>query len=200
MPGRYCKFCLSDTGMGMDAATLAKAFEPFFTTKEKGKGTGLGLSSVYGTIKSHNGYIELKSEVGKGTRAEIYLPLTQNIEQKATEAHKDMSKGQGTVLIVDDEEMVREMASEIIRGTGIFRITSKDGQDALEYYQAHAAEIDLVILDIIMPRLGGYETFKAMKAVNPKVKVLACSGYVVNDEVKKMLEQGALGLSRNLFP
>jgi signal transduction histidine kinase/ActR/RegA family two-component response regulator len=198
-PGNYLKFCLSDTGTGMDAATLAKAFEPFFTTKEKGKGTGLGLSSVYGTIKSHNGYIELRSEVGKGTRVEIYLPLTRYVEPAGTEAPKDVSKGQGTVLIADDEEMIREMAAEMIRELGYSAVTSRDGRDALEYYQAHAAEIDLVILDIIMPQLGGYETFKTMKAVNPKVKVLACSGYVINDEVKKMLEQGALGFIQKPF-
>jgi signal transduction histidine kinase/ActR/RegA family two-component response regulator len=199
IPGCYCKFCLSDTGIGMDAATLARAFEPFFTTKEKGKGTGLGLSSVYGTIKSHNGYVELKSEVGKGTRAEIYLPLTQNIEQKAVDGPMEISKGCGTVLFVDDEEMVREMASEIIKELGYSVVTSRDGQEGLEYYQTHAGDIDLVILDIIMPRLGGYDCFKAMKAVNPGLKAIACSGYVINDEVRRMLDQGALSFIQKPF-
>ena len=198
-PGGYVKFCLSDTGTGMDAATLAKAFEPFFTTKEKGKGTGLGLSSVYGTIKSHNGYIELKSEPGKGTRAEIYLPLTQSLEQKTFTTPGRISKGRGTVLFVDDEDIVREMASEMIKELGYSVITARDGQEALEYYQMHSDDIDLVILDIIMPRLGGYECFKAMKAINPKLKAVASSGYVVNDEVRKMLDQGAMGFIKKPF-
>jgi Signal transduction histidine kinase len=198
-PGRYLKFCLSDTGTGMDAATLARAFEPFFTTKEKGKGTGLGLSSVYGTIKSHNGYIELKSELGKGTRAEMYLPLTKNVEQKTGEGPSEISKGHGTVLFADDEEMVRAIASEMIKEMGYSVVTSIDGQDALEYYQTHSGDIDLVILDIIMPRLGGYDCFKAMKAINPKIKALACSGYVINDEAKKMLDDGALGFIQKPF-
>jgi|GEM_PF-1803308 signal transduction histidine kinase len=198
-PGHYLKFRLSDTGTGMDAATLARAFEPFFTTKEKGKGTGLGLSSVYGTIKSHNGYIELKSEVGKGTQVEVYLPLTRDIEQKVTEAPKPLSKGRGTVLFVDDEEMIREMGSEIIKELGYSVVTSKDGQEALEYYQAHAENIDLVVLDVIMPRLGGYNCFKGMKAINPKLKAIACSGYVINDEVTRMLDEGALSFIQKPF-
>jgi signal transduction histidine kinase/ActR/RegA family two-component response regulator len=198
-PGRYLKFCLIDTGTGMDQATLAKAFEPFFTTKEKGKGTGLGLSSVYGTVKSHNGYVELKSEVGVGTRAEIYLPLTRQVEQKTGDAVKEISRGHGTVLFADDEQAVREMTSEMIRELGYSVVTCADGQEALEHYQAHSTEIDLVVLDIIMPRLGGYDCFKAMKAINPKLKALACSGYVINDEVRKMLEQGALGFIQKPF-
>ena len=199
VPGCYCKFCLSDTGIGMDAATLAKAFEPFFTTKEKGKGTGLGLSSVYGTVKSHNGYIELKSELGKGTRAEMYLPLSKNVEQKASDGPKEILKGHGSVLFADDEEMIREMASEIIKDLGYSVVTCKDGQDALDYYMTHTGEIDLVILDIIMPRLGGYNCFKAMKAINPGLKAIACSGYVINDEVKNMLDQGAMGFIQKPF-
>jgi signal transduction histidine kinase len=198
-PGRYLKLRLSDTGTGMDTATLAKAFEPFFTTKEKGRGTGLGLSSVYGTIKSHNGYIELISELGKGTRAEIYLPLTQKIEQKAPEGPREISKGKGAILFVDDEDIVRDMASDMILELGYSVVTSKDGQEALEYYQMHAAEIDLVVLDIIMPRLGGYDCFKAMKAINPKLKGIACSGYVINDEAKKMLDLGATGFIQKPF-
>jgi signal transduction histidine kinase/ActR/RegA family two-component response regulator len=199
VPGRYLKFCLSDTGTGMDAATLSKAFEPFFTTKEKGKGTGLGLSSVYGTVKSHNGYVELKSELGKGTCAEMYLPLSENVEQKTSDAPREISKGHGTVLFADDEEMIREMAAEMIKDLGYSAITCKDGQDALEYYQAHNGEIDLVILDIIMPRLGGYNCFKAMKAINPRCKAIACSGYVINDEAKNMLDQGALDFIQKPF-
>jgi CheY-like chemotaxis protein len=198
-PGRYFKFSLSDTGMGMDAATLAKAFEPFFTTKDKGKGTGLGLSSVYGTIKSHNGYIELISEAGKGTRAEIHLPCTRNAELKPSERQRGILKGQGAILFVDDEEMVREMASEAIKELGYSVVTSSDGQDALNYYRSHAEEIDLTILDIIMPHMGGYECFKAMKAINPKLKVIVCSGYVINNEARKMLHQGAVGFIQKPF-
>lgn len=199
IPGSYLKFCLSDTGTGMDAATLARAFEPFFTTKRKSKGTGLGLSSIYGTIKSHTGYIELKSEIGKGTRAEIYLPLTRNVELIKSDKPGKLSSGQGTILFVDDEEMIREMASEMIKMLGYSVVTSKDGRDALDYYQTHAREIDLVVLDLIMPRLGGYDCFEAMKTINPKLKAIASSGYVINDEVNKMLDHGALGFIHKPF-
>jgi signal transduction histidine kinase/CheY-like chemotaxis protein len=198
-PGNYLRVRVADTGTGMDEATLAKAFEPFFTTKEKGKGTGLGLPSVYGTIKSHNGYIELTSKPGTGTRAEIHLPLTRDIEQRVNEATMEISKGNGVVLFADDEPLVREMAAEMVADLGYSVVTKPDGREALDYYRAHADTIDVVILDIIMPHLGGYDCFMAIKALNPGVKVLACSGYVVNNEANKMLENGALGFIQKPF-
>ncbi|MDD5674694.1 MAG: response regulator [Chitinivibrionales bacterium] len=192
MPGHYLKCTVTDTGAGMDEHTLARAIEPFFTTKEKGKGTGLGLPSVYSTIKSHTGYFELKSVPGKGTSAEIYLPLTTSTEQKAAEGARNVSTGQGRILLVDDEDVVRNMMSEMISAMGYSTITCGDGQEALDFYKSHSREIDLVVLDVIMPRLGGYDTFMAMKAVNPELKAIAISGYIVNEEVNKMLEQGTL--------
>jgi signal transduction histidine kinase len=198
-PGRYLKFTLTDTGTGMDALTLSRAMEPFFTTKEKGKGTGLGLASVYGTVKSHTGYFELKSALKAGTTAEIYLPLAENVEQKASETPQKIPRGNGRILLVDDEEIVRNVASEMIQMQGYSVIVSSDGKDALEYYKDHFREIDLVVLDIVMPRLGGYDCFMGMKAVNPAVKAFAFSGYVINDEVNKMLEQGAVGFVQKPF-
>jgi CheY-like chemotaxis protein len=198
-PGRYLKFTLTDTGTGMDALTLSRAMEPFFTTKEKGKGTGLGLASVYGTVKSHTGYFELKSTIKAGTTAEIYLPLAENVERKASEAPHEIPRGNGRILLVDDEEIVRNVASEMIQMLGYSVIVSSDGRDALEYYKDHFREIDLVVLDIVMPRLGGFDCFMGMKAVNPAIKAFAFSGYVINDEVNKMLEQGALGFVQKPF-
>jgi signal transduction histidine kinase len=198
-PGRYLKFSLTDTGTGMDALTLSRAMEPFFTTKEKGKGTGLGLASVYGTVKSHTGYFELKSTIKAGTTAEIYLPLAENVEQKASEAPHEIPRGNGRILLVDDEEIVRNVASEMIQMLGYSVIVSSDGRDALEYYKGHFREIDLVVLDIVMPRLGGFDCFMGMKAVNPAIKAFAFSGYVINDEVNKMLKQGALGFVQKPF-
>jgi signal transduction histidine kinase/ActR/RegA family two-component response regulator len=199
IPGRYLKLCISDTGTGMDQDTLSRAFEPFFTTKEKSKGTGLGLSSVYGIVKSHNGYIELKSAVGKGTHADMYLPLSKKTEQQTEEHPAIISIGHGTLLFVDDEDLIRDMASEMIRKLGYSVVTCCNGEEAVEYYKTHADKIDVVILDIIMPKMGGYACFNAMKAINPELKVIASSGYVINDEVKKMLDQGALGFIHKPF-
>jgi signal transduction histidine kinase len=199
IPGRYVKFTLTDTGIGMDAETLSRAMEPFFTTKEKGKGTGLGLASVFGTVKSHNGYFELASNINQGTRAEIYLPLTENVEEKAREVPQEIPKGHGRILLVDDEEMVRTVATEMIDLLGYSVVISSDGQNALEYYKSHWRDIDLVVLDIVMPRLGGYDCFMAMKEINPGIKAFVFSGYVVNNEVKKMLAHGAAGFVQKPF-
>jgi CheY-like chemotaxis protein len=121
------------------------------------------------------------------------------VAQKADDASRAVSRGRGMILLVDDEEMIRAMASEMLAALGYSVVVSSDGQDALEYYKNHARKIDLVVLDIVMPRLGGFDCFMAMKAINPKIRALAFSGYVINDEVKRMLAEGARGFLHKPF-
>ncbi|MBN2036902.1 MAG: response regulator [Chitinispirillaceae bacterium] len=198
-PGTYIRLTLRDTGCGMDPATLGQAFDPFFTTKEKGKGTGLGLSSVYGTVKSHNGYIELESVPGKGTCVTIILPLTAAGTHRDDVAADLIFHGKGTILLADDEEGIRAMVTDMVQELGYAITTCSDGIEALDYYRAHSKEIDLVILDMIMPRMGGYDCFRELKKINPQVRVLAVSGYVINDEFRNMQDQGALGFVAKPF-
>jgi PAS domain S-box-containing protein len=199
IPGAYILFIVTDTGIGMDGTTKAKVFEPFFTTKEKGKGTGLGLASVYGTVKSHNGYIELESEPHHGAVFRVYLPLAEKQREAKRASAISVQKGSGRILVVDDEALVREMCMAILTDMGYSVTVCRDGRDAVSYYKIHSLEIDLVILDIIMPRIGGYECFKELKKINPQVKALITSGYALDGEAKTIITEGALGFLQKPF-
>ena len=198
-PGCYVRIEVSDTVTGMDDTVKSKLFEPFFTTKELGKGTGLGLASVYGTVKGHSGYIEVESSVGKGATFTMHFPLRQTPLPAAPAASITRREGKGGVLVVDDEELVRGMTDEILSDMGCTVFTAGDGEEALERYRSHGQEIDLVILDLVMPKLHGYECFMKLKKINPSVKVLITSGYAVDGEAKKALDEGALGFMQKPF-
>jgi PAS domain S-box-containing protein len=193
-PGRYVSIRVTDTGIGMDEAIKSHIFEPFFTTKEMGKGTGLGLASVYGTVKGHSGYIEVESAVGKGTSFQLYFPLSEEQSLKPAELSQIVSAGKGTVLVVDDEELLRLMSEEMLTQIGYTVHSARDGKEAVEYYLNHFQHIDLVILDLIMPILGGYECFKQMKNINPGIKALVSSGFSMHGEASKCIDEGALGI------
>jgi PAS domain S-box-containing protein len=199
VPGRYVLLSVADTGIGMDETVKNRLFEPFFTTKEKGKGTGLGLASVYGTVKSHNGYIEVDSEAGKGATFRIYLPLVDAPSQAKPEDRAAVQKGRGTILVVDDEELVREMCQEILTDMGYTVTVSKDGEDAARYYREHFRTIDLVVIDLIMPRLGGRECFHKIKKINPAIRAIIMSGYALDGEAKQIIDEGALGYIQKPF-
>jgi len=170
--GDYVCLSLSDTGMGMDEETRAKIFDPFFTTKEQGRGTGLGLSMVYGIVKNHGGYISVYSEIGKGTTFEIYLPLSQgSIAQPKQEVEKP-TPGSESILVVDDEEILRDLMKDILRDLGYGVMLAPDGREAVDVYREHEDEIDLVIVDMVMPKMGGKETFQELRRINPEVKAL----------------------------
>jgi signal transduction histidine kinase len=178
-PGEYVLLSMSDTGHGMDEKTRAHIFEPFFTTKEVGKGTGLGLATVYGVVKQSEGFIWVESAPGDGTTFEIYLP---KVTEKTTESEKETSPsglavGKETVLIVEDEAGVRELACEFLKASGYVVLEAKDGIDALETVQKHKGEIHLVLSDIIMPRMSGRELAKRMRTERPGAKMLLMSGY-----------------------
>jgi PAS domain S-box-containing protein len=178
-PGDYVMLAVSDTGCGMDALTQARIFEPFFTTKEVGKGTGLGLATVYGIVKQSGGSVWVYSEVDQGTTFKIYFPSIEgNAERiKADTEISELSAGVETVLLVEDEEVVREMAMEILQECGYQVLQAKDGQEALLLARQHAGEIHLMLTDVVMPRMSGRELTKHLTPLRPDMRVLYMSGY-----------------------
>ncbi|MFC1834275.1 PAS domain S-box protein [Thermodesulfobacteriota bacterium] len=177
-PGRYFVITVEDTGEGMNKEVKERLFEPFFTTKEDGKGTGLGLSMVYATVKSHDGHVKVYSEPGHGTAFSVLLPVKAEratIMRKKTK--KQVISGDGTILLVDDEEMVRLVLSDMLKELGFNVLVACDGAEGVSVYRENCNDIDLVILDMIMPKLNGREAFKEMKKINPGVKAILSTGY-----------------------
>jgi len=177
-PGDYVLLRVADTGCGMDEEILSQIFEPFFTTKEKGKGTGLGLATAYGIIRQHNGVVQVESAPGRGTTFNIYLPAAQ--KQSATQAsHQNTAVvgGTETILFAEDEQIVRDLVEGFLREAGYEVLCAADGEEALEIFSNRADAVDLVILDVVMPKLGGHDSFKRLVELRPGVKVLFISGY-----------------------
>jgi two-component system cell cycle sensor histidine kinase/response regulator CckA len=198
--GDYIKITVTDTGIGIDQETRERIFEPFFTTKEMGRGTGLGLASVYGVIKNHEGYINVYSEIDQGTTFTIYLPASRKKIQKQTEkAVASVALGTGTLLLVDDEEMIIKVGKELLQELGYQVMSALSGQEAIELYKKNADKIDLVIMDMIMPGMSGGETFDRLKEINPEIKVLLSSGYSINGQASKILERGCDGFIQKPF-
>ncbi len=188
---KYVAITVRDTGSGIKEDIKDRVFEPFFSTKEKGKGTGMGLAMAYGVIKSHGGYITVDSEVGKGAAFTVYLPATdkQMIDEKKD--FHGIKRGKGTILLVDDEEIVRNVGRGILEHAGFSIIEASDGRNAVDIYSRKKDEIDGVILDIIMPKMGGKETLEGLKQINPNVKVLVASGYSLQGTAREMIDAGA---------
>jgi len=198
-PGNYVQLTVSDTGIGMDKATLERIFDPFFTTKEMGRGTGLGLASVYGIIKNHDGYIDVESEKGSGTTFTIFLPASEKGVEDHAEADARLIKGSGTLLIVDDEELVLEVGVNMLERLGYNVLKANNGAEAVEIFEANKDKIKMVILDIIMPGMGGGVVYDKIKAINPAVKVLLSSGYSVDGMAIELLERGCDGFMQKPF-
>ncbi len=198
-PGEYIKLSITDTGIGMEKSILKRIFEPFFSTKQRGRGTGLGLASAYGIIKNHDGFMTVYSEKRKGTTFNIYLPASIKDAEQEEIIHTEILEGAGTILLVDDEEMILSVAEEMIQALGYQVLVAKDGRSAIDTYRAKNSQIDLVILDLIMPGLGGGETFDQMKAINPDVKVLLSSGYSINGQASSIIKRGCQGFIQKPF-
>jgi len=195
VPGNYVLLTVADSGLGMERETVQHIFEPFFTTKEIGKGTGLGLASVYGIVKSHGGYILCESELGQGTAFKIYLPAVPEPEARVERGTGETSLkgGSETILVVDDEAAVRELAVQILQRQGYQVIAADSGEAALEFFRTRPSGVDLVILDLGMPGLGGFNCLRGLLKIDPSVRVLIASGYSVTGSVQECLETGAAG-------
>ncbi|MBE0556007.1 MAG: response regulator [Proteobacteria bacterium] len=193
--GEYVLLSVSDTGQGMAKDVVEHIFEPFFTTKEFGKGTGLGLASVYGIVKSYDGYISCYSEVGQGTTFKIYLPVAgQPTAHGAKDAEEDLPRGgDETILLVDDEQSIRTVASAALQRLGYRVPTGASGEEALDVIGRTGEEIALTVLDLGMPGMGGQKCLQEIRKSNPSAKVLIASGYSMNGHVKQSLEAGAAG-------
>ncbi len=178
-PGSYVLLAVSDTGIGMDEEIRTHIFEPFFTTKEVGKGTGLGLATVYGIVKQSGGFIWVESALGKGTTFEIYLPLASGPASKAEAEHKQaaLQRGSETILVVEDEAGVRELAGEFLRAHGYAVLEAKDGIEALEIAARHEGTIHMILTDMIMPRMSGAELVTRLQAIRPEIKAAFMTGY-----------------------
>lgn len=178
LPGPYVMLVVADTGCGMDPDTLAHIFEPFFTTKEQGKGTGLGLSTAYGIVKQHDGYITVDSTRGCGTTFKIYLARAGETVERGEISKAPMEvRGAETVLLVEDEKPLRELAHEILRGNGYKVLEAPSPEEALLIGERHAGSIDLLLTDVVMPKMSGREVAKRLKPLRPTMKVLYMSGY-----------------------
>ncbi len=178
-PGAYAMLAVSDTGIGMDEDTKVRLFEPFFTTKEQGKGTGLGLSTVYGIVKQSNGYIWVYSELHRGSTFKIYLPRHEadTVEERSEELSPMSPKGHETILLVEDEELVRVLARDVLRGHGYTVLEARDGADAMGVAVSHRGPIHLMITDVVMPHMGGQEVAVSLAPLLRDMKVLFISGY-----------------------
>jgi len=194
-PGSYVQLTVTDTGHGIDKMTIEHIFEPFYTTKETGKGTGLGLATVYGIVKSHNGHIVCYSEPDEGTTFKIYLPTIDSTQEaRKTEEHLTAPEGGSeTILLVDDEEPIRGLGTQILEEFGYTVLTAADGESALQLYSKKQKKIDLVILDLIMPGMGGKLCLLELLKINLEAKVAIASGYSPDGPTREILKNGAKG-------
>jgi two-component system, cell cycle sensor histidine kinase and response regulator CckA len=197
--GKYVMVSLTDTGEGMDPEVRERIFEPFFTTKDKGRGTGLGLASAYGIVKNHRGIIDVISEKGKGSTFTVYLPATDKDVAVEKDQPGILLKGVETILLVDDEEMTRDVGQQMLRKLGYNVIVAGGGKEALEMVQKEAGRIALVILDMIMPDMDGGEVFDRLKIFDPSIKVLLSSGYSIDGKAAAILKRGCNGFIQKPF-
>jgi CheY-like chemotaxis protein len=199
-PGRYVKVSVTDSGIGMDEKTQERIFDPFFTTKEMARGTGLGLSSVYGIVKNHGGVVEVESEEGKGSTFSIFLPASEKeIEERRERLTDEIIEGSETVLLVDDEEMILQVGKEMLEALGYTVIVSEGGKRAVDLFMENQDKIDMVILDMIMPDMGGGEVYDRLKEADPNARVLLSSGYSIDGQAGEILQRGCDGFIQKPF-
>jgi PAS domain S-box-containing protein len=209
-PGRYVKFAVTDEGTGIEEDILPRIFDPFFTTKEAGKGTGLGLSSAYGIIKNHSGAIEVSSKKGSGTTVSIYLPVTEKpVAPKIPEADDlkypvpgettQWANREITVLAIDDDPGVLETLVRMLKREGFNVLAAMSGKNGIELYRSAKDEIKVIILDMIMPEMGGFEAFNAIRQLNPEARFVLSSGYSLSEEVVQILSLGGVEFLQKPF-
>ena len=201
MPGEYVLLTFADTGHGMNQETIERIFEPFFTTKSPGKGTGLGLPMVYGLVKKHNGHIECESKLGEGTSFKIYFPVVTDIlsETSGEDENRPIPGGNEKVLLIDDESLVRDLGEHMLAKFGYNVFTAPGSESGLRIYREKMDEISLVILDMIMPGMGGRRCLEEILKINPNAKVIIASGYTVDGNAKSLMASGAKGFIKKPF-
>jgi len=202
-PGKYIAISVTDTGIGMDETTREKIFDPFFTTKEVGKGTGLGLATVYGIVKQHNGYITVDSAPNVGATFTIFIPIIKMTVERLQKNIPQITKGNETILIAEDNAEVRQFMMEALRQCGYKTIEAVDGEDAINKFN-HGQNIELIILDSVMPKKNGREVYENIRKINSNIKVLFTSGYTDDIILEKEVEHNALNfiakpMSLNMF-
>jgi CheY-like chemotaxis protein len=200
-PGPYVMVAVSDTGVGMDAAIQKRIFEPFFTTKEMGKGSGLGLSTVYGIVKQSGGNVWVYSEPARGTTFKVYVPeAPASARPSAVAAREQLVRGEGQLLLVEDEPGVRAIARQILQRCGYHVTVASDGADALVKYQRETGQFDLVITDVVMPGMTGSELIARLRADRPDLRVLYTSGYTEDAVIHHGVAAGAHFIAKPFTP
>ena len=199
--GNFVEIVVKDTGSGIHKDIQRNIFNPFFTTKEEEKGTGLGLATVERIVKSHRGFVEVFSKYGEGATFKIYLPAAEKavITSRDTATHKEKRSGSETILAVDDENIIIRTITESLGSLGYHVISASDGCEAVKLFVENKSKIDLIILDLMMPAMNGYEAFKEIKAMDPCSKIILCTGYVADDSVQEMLNNGVKGLLKKPY-
>jgi CheY-like chemotaxis protein len=191
---QYVVIKVADTGTGMDEETRKRIFEPFFTTKEKGKGTGLGLAVVFGIVENHEGFIDVNSEVGRGTTFSLYFPVTTQ-EEKRVEPQQQSTvtslRGTETLLIIEDEVLLKELLTAMLSAKGYTVFSAADGEEGVSLYSQHGEDIDLVISDFGLPKFDGFEVLKRLKRINPEVKFVLATGFIEPEQRSQMFGNGA---------
>jgi len=198
-PGRYVRISFTDTGIGMDDETLERIFDPFFTTKKPERGTGLGLASAYGIVKNHGGYITVQSNPGQGSTFTVHLPASTNEIAAAVRPPEERLTGRETILVVDDERNVAAVTKEILEDLGYRVFTVGSGQEAVSIYMERRDQIDLILLDMIMPGLSGEKTYDTLREIDSTVKVVLASGYSLDDDTRRILARGCRGFIQKPF-
>lgn len=199
-PGSYLMIAMTDTGTGIPKDVQERIFEPFFTTKEVGQGTGMGLAMVYGIVKNHGGSIEVYSEPGRGTTFKVYLPESTHCAEVLipTESTHPI-RGQGQIMVVDDEEIVRELASDMLEHLGYCVVALASGQEAVDYYTEHKNDIELAIIDMVMPEMDGKRCFGLLKEIDPEIRAILSTGYGRDGAAQEIIDMGMVGFAQKPY-
>ena len=199
-PGEYVGIRISDNGVGMRAEVMERLFEPFYTTKGEKRGTGLGLAVAYGIVRQHNGFIDVISKLGTGSSFEILIPaMKETVEHEAKDPEFGLASGKGTILLIDDEPQVRSMTVRTLESCGYSVLQAENGVQAVALYEKKMKGIDLVVLDMIMPEMGGWECFRRVMEMKPKERVLVITGYTADRSAQDFLREGAMGVIEKPF-
>jgi len=197
--GLFVRISVTDTGIGMSQEVMEQIFDPFYTTKEKGRGTGLGLASAYGIVKNHNGLIDVTSTAGEGSTFNIYLPLSEELPDVQPSMRESLNGGPESILLVDDEDLVRDVGKEMLESLGYHVVTADKGEDAVTLIKNNTVRFDLVILDMVMPGMDGGKTYDAILDLVPSVPVILASGYSINGTAEDIMKKGGRAFIQKPF-